>query len=76
MVAKEMSVAPNYFVLKKWMVKIFGLFNKTVSELYEMLYQYEFEYYFDSTKFNEFFKYKPISYGEGIRETIEFLKKQ
>jgi nucleoside-diphosphate-sugar epimerase len=72
--AKEIGVAPKYTVLKKWMVKMVGLFNKTVNESYEMLYQSEFEYYFDSTKFNDFFNFKPTTYHEGIHETIEFLK--
>jgi len=76
LVAKEIEVAPKYFILKKWMVKMFGLFDKTVSELVEMLYQNEFEYYFDSTKFNDFFNYKPTTYIQGIHETIEFIRKK
>lgn len=76
MVAKELGVAPGYQVLNKWMLKVFGLVNKTVAESYEMLYQSEFNYYFDSTKFNQFFNYKPKSYYEGIHATIEFLKKE
>ena len=51
-----------------------GMFNTTIRESVEMLYQSEFDYYFDSTKFNEFFQYTPVSYQEGIRETIQFLK--
>lgn len=74
--AKEFGVAPKYSVLKKWMVKMVGLFNKTVNESYEMLYQSEFEYYFDSTKFNDFFNFKPTTYQEGIHETIAFLKRK
>jgi nucleoside-diphosphate-sugar epimerase len=74
LVAKELGVTPDYTVLKKWMVKMIGYFNKTVFESYEMLYQSEFDYYFDSTKFNYFFNYKPKTYSEGIKETIEFLK--
>ena len=74
--AKEIGVAPKYSVLKKWMVKMVGLFNKTVNESYEMLYQSEFEYYFDSTKFNDFFNFKPTTYPEGIHETIAFLKRK
>jgi len=54
MAAQELGVEPKYTVLKKWMVKMFGLFDKTVGETYEMLYQSEFNYDFDSTKFNEF----------------------
>src|ERR1035437_3413177 len=68
MVAKEMGIAPKYTVLNKWMIKVGGLFDHTVSELYEMLYQNEQDYYFDSSKFNDYFKYKPRNYSEGIRE--------
>jgi len=75
MVAKELDVTPNYSILKKWMIKMAGLFDKTISESYEMLYQSEFEYYFDSTKFNDFFNYKPTPYSEGIHETIKYLEK-
>jgi nucleoside-diphosphate-sugar epimerase len=72
--AKELGVAPKYSVLAKWMVKMFGYVNKTVGELHEMMYQNEFSYHFDSSKFNEAFHYKPVSYEQGIHETIEFLK--
>jgi nucleoside-diphosphate-sugar epimerase len=76
LVAKETGADPKYSVLKKWMVGMAGMFNKTVRETYEMLYQAEMEYYFDSTKFEEFFGYKPVSYPEGIQETVAFLKKK
>ncbi len=72
--SQELNVVPNYIVLKKWMIKMIGFFNKDISETYEMLYQSEAEYNFDSTKFNDFFNYKPITYKEGIHETIEFFK--
>lgn len=74
LIAKEAETAPSYTILKRWMIKSAGLFNSDIAELYEMLYQNEYEYYFDSTKFNSFFNYKPVSYQEGIRETINSLK--
>jgi nucleoside-diphosphate-sugar epimerase len=74
--AKELNGSPKYSVLKKWMVKAVGLFNKTVSESYEMLYQSEYDYYFDSTKFNDYFQFSPKSYEEGIHDTIKFLKEK
>ena len=74
LIAKELGVAPDYTVLKKWMVKMIGYLNKTVFESYEMLYQSEYDYYFDSTKFNDFFNFQPRSYSAGIYETLEFLK--
>ena len=74
-VAKELGSTPNRIILKKWMIKIIGVFNKPISETYEMLYQSEFDYYFDSTKFCEFFNYRPKPYLEGIQETIDYLNK-
>jgi nucleoside-diphosphate-sugar epimerase len=74
LVAKELGINPNYMVLNKWMIKMVGLFNKDISETYEMLYQSESDYNFDSSKFNDFFNYKPKSYKDGIHETIEFVK--
>ena len=74
LVAEELGVAPDYTILKKWMLKIIGTFSKTVHESYEMLYQSEFDYYFDSTKFTGYFNYKPVPYSAGIYETIEKLK--
>lgn len=73
-VAKELGVAPGFSVFKKWMIRMAGVFDRTLFEMYEMLYQYEMDYYFDSAKFNNYFGYKPISYQEGIHETIEFLR--
>ena len=73
-VAKELNVTPNYVELKKFMIKIAGLFDKTIKELWEMLYQYEYPYYFDSTKFEKHFNYKPVDYEQGIKDTIKFLK--
>src|ERR1035437_1705732 len=74
LIAKELEVEPNYIVLKKWMLKMAGLFDKTIFESYEMIYQSEYDYQFDSTKFNNYFNFKPTSYEAGIHETIEFFK--
>ena len=74
MAAKEIGVNPNYMVLQKWMIKMAGIFNTTIGELYEMLYQSEFEYHFDSTKFNKYFNYTPTLYEKGIHDTIEFFQ--
>jgi nucleoside-diphosphate-sugar epimerase len=74
MIAKELGTDPDYTIVNKWMLAVLRIFNKTVAESYEMLYQSEYNYYFDSTKFNRYFDYKPKSYFEGIRCTIEFFK--
>ena len=49
------------------MIKIAGFFNSDIRESYEMLYQYESEYLFDSTKFSTAFNFAPTAYEEGIR---------
>lgn len=72
--AKAMGVKPEYMIVKKWMVRLLGLFNKAVKESYEMLYQNEYDYLFDSTKFEKAFNYKPVSYQEGIAMTVESIK--
>jgi len=72
--ANALGLPPDFKVMNKWMIKTAGLFNKTVLESYELLYQYESNYYFDSTKFNNFFSFRPTSYFNGIGETIRTLK--
>jgi len=72
--AKELGVTPNYQVLSKWMVRFAGYFNKTIHETFEMLYQNEYDYCFDSSKFNSFFNFEPTSYPLGISETVNFLQ--
>jgi nucleoside-diphosphate-sugar epimerase len=74
LIAKELGVVPTYSVLRKWMVAMGGIFNKMIYESLEMIYQSENEYFFDSTKFNDHFKFKPTTYETGIKETIEFFK--
>ena len=59
----------GYSVLSKWMIQLGGLFDGTTKELYEMLYQYEFDYLFDSSKFEKAFHFQPTSYEEGIKAT-------
>ncbi len=71
LVAKEFGTRPKYRVLTRPMLRLAGWFDTTVRELYEMLYQYEFDYIFDSTKFTETFRFQPTSYAEGVRRTAE-----
>jgi hypothetical protein len=74
MIADEFRVSPSYRVLNKLMVKIAGLFDSNIRELYEMLYQFEFDYIFDSSKFEKVFKFKLTSYRDGIRIAAEAYK--
>jgi nucleoside-diphosphate-sugar epimerase len=69
MVANEFGVGPRYRVLNRPLIKVAGLFNSDIRESYEMLYQSDSEYLFDSTKFLKTFNIEPTSYSEGIRLT-------
>jgi nucleoside-diphosphate-sugar epimerase len=68
--AKEFGTKPKYRVLTPAMVWLAGCFDTTVGNLHEMLYQYQSDYIFDSTKFNKAFALQPTSYVEGIRISI------
>jgi len=69
--AREFKVKPKYMVLKKWMIRIFGLFTPVIGEVYEMLYQYDRDYVFDSSKFENEFNFQPTSYPEGIKISVQ-----
>jgi nucleoside-diphosphate-sugar epimerase len=71
LVAKQFGRQPKYRILSRPMLKFSGLFYTTIRELYEMLYQYESDYVFDSTKFTKAFGFQATSYAEGVRITAE-----
>lgn len=69
--AKNMNVAPKYMAVPAGMVKIMGLFNPIMKELGEMMYQYDRDYFFDSTKFKRRFPdFRITKYEEGVKEVI------
>ena len=65
--AEAFGVKPKYRILNRGMIKLGGWFNPLVGELYEMLYQNDSPYIFDSKKFARAFGFAGTSYGEGIR---------
>jgi nucleoside-diphosphate-sugar epimerase len=68
--AKEMSVQPKTQLASRTMVKLLGLFNPIMKEFVEMLYQYDRDYVFNSSKFEKAFSFQPTPYAEGIKEII------
>jgi nucleoside-diphosphate-sugar epimerase len=65
LVAREFGCAPAYRVLSRPVVKLAGPFDQTIRETYEMLYQWDSPYIFDSTKFTKTFGFEPTSYVDG-----------
>ena len=52
-----------------------GWFNPLVGEVYEMLYQNDSPYLFDSSKFERAFSFSGTPYAEGIRATAASFQK-
>jgi len=71
MIANKMGVEPKSRVASKLMVRLLGLFIPAMRESVEMLYQYDRDYVFDSSKFEKAFHLKPTSYEDGIDEIIK-----
>ena len=67
--AKEFGVAPKYRVLSRPMLRVAGWFDPLVAESYEMLYQSDSPYLFDSSKFAREFGFAGTPYADGIRTT-------
>lgn len=71
MIAAELGVEPKYWTLPKIMLRTLGVFVPIMRETVEMLYQYDRDYVFDSSKFEERFDFEPTSYAEGIARIVE-----
>ncbi len=74
LVAHMLGVAPEFTVLRKWMIRMAGVFAEQPREAYEMLYQSESDYIVDSSKFEKHFKFMPTSYDVGIEATIRHFR--
>ena len=69
--AKEMNVTGKVAVLPMWLLKLLGVFMPLMREMSEMMYQYDQDYFFDSSKFDKRFNFEPTSYQAGVKKTIE-----
>lgn len=56
--------------LPKFGVRLLGLFVPVLGEFVEMMYQYENDYFFDSSKFEKAFNIQPTPYQSGIEVTM------
>ena len=72
--ANEMNVENKVSVLPMWLLRILGLFIPIMKEMPEMMYQYDSDYFFDSSNFDKRFNFKTTSYKEGVKLTIEQTK--
>jgi len=69
-IANELGVKSKYQAAPKFLIRILGLFVPIMREMPEMMYQYDREYVFDSSKFEKRFDFKPTPYDIGIKEVV------
>ena len=70
-IVKALGVKLRYQVVSKFMIHIIGWFVLVVKEVVEMAYQYDRDYVFDSSKFENRFDFVPTPYLAGIKDIID-----
>jgi len=73
-IASAMGIKPKVQIASKSLVRILGLFNPILREFTEMLYQYDRDYIFNSSKFENAFGLLPTSYTDGIKQVVIYKK--
>jgi nucleoside-diphosphate-sugar epimerase len=68
MIATELKEKSHIRIIPMFIIRMMALFNPLMKEMSEMMYQYDRDYFFDSSKFVKRFGIRPTSYKEGIKE--------
>ncbi|MBA4322881.1 MAG: NAD-dependent dehydratase, partial [Odoribacter sp.] len=68
--SKEMKAESKVSVMPMWLIRVLGLFIPIMKEMPEMMYQYDRDYYFDSSKFEKRFNFNTTSYLEGVKASV------
>ncbi len=70
LIAQELNKEPRIQAVPTWMLHLLGLFIPIMKEFPEMMYQYEQDYVFDSSKFEKRFGIFATTPKEGVRKMI------
>ena len=76
LIAGELKTEAKIQMVPLFMIRLLGLFVPVMREFPEMLYQYEQDYIFDSSKFEKRFGITATPPVTGIKQLIESLKKK
>jgi nucleoside-diphosphate-sugar epimerase len=68
--ATEMNAEGKVSVMPMWLIKVLGIFIPVMKEMSEMMYQYDRDYFFDSSKFDKRFNFKTTTYQEGVKNCV------
>jgi nucleoside-diphosphate-sugar epimerase len=69
--AGKLGVEPKTQVASKKIIQLMGIFNPIMKEFVEMLYQWDRDYNFDSSKFETVFNTKPTPVDEAVKQIIQ-----
>ena len=75
LIAKALKKEPRIQKVPKWQIQALGIFVPVMREFPEMLYQYEQDYIFDSSKFEKEFGVFATPPEEGIEKMMESYSK-
>ena len=70
-IAEALGKPPKVQVMTRFFIKLLGIFIPVMREMPEMMYQYDRDYVFNSSKFEKAFGFLPTSYQEGIKKIVE-----
>jgi nucleoside-diphosphate-sugar epimerase len=69
-IANEIGAEPKTMIAPAFLITLLGFINPFMKEMTEMLYQYDRNYNFDSSKFETVFNFKPTTVEEAIKRTV------
>lgn len=76
LISSELNKKSRIQKVPNWMIHLLGLFVPVMREFPEMMYQYEQDYIFDSSKFEKQFGWSATPPKDGVRSMIENLKSE
>ncbi|SEL50128.1 NAD-dependent epimerase/dehydratase family protein [Parapedobacter koreensis] len=68
----QLQAKPTFFVLRRWLLKLAGLVVPLMRELEDMSYQYQYDYFFDSSDIEQTFGLKATPITQAISEIVAF----
>jgi nucleoside-diphosphate-sugar epimerase len=74
LIAQELNTEAKVQRVPAWMIRLLGVFVPIMREFPEMLYQYEQDYVFDSSKFEKRFGMTATHPEEGIKRMVEYFR--
>ena len=76
LVEKEFNKKVSIRATNRSILSLLGLFNPLMREFKEMMYEFEKPYLVNHDKFQDYFDFKPTSFEQGIKETVEWWKRK